>query len=163
MIELKGEELLTKLCQLAEPNPPQLTARQAREKYAADRCRNWEWYSCCAYHSPLGWWQAEIGSDHGPESQDDELIRWRPKLDYEFWWGTCPDFTYAVIDLMKSQGWLPHLSACFDGWIVTARRYNLVDGEWTGKVMMTGDIVQEVGDSLEDSICRAAVAAMETK
>lgn len=150
LIELTGDDLARELCASLE-TPPTITARAARGP-------NFKWYSCVDYHSPLDWWVAEIGTDHGPESKDDSPVRWRP----------VPEITeliepaWRVVDEMKNRGWLFHVLAMVEGFVVNARRYEfLVQGDWPTS-MLSRDMVQEIGDSAPEAICRAGLAALRT-
>lgn len=68
-----GPELDAAVCELMEPMPADVSAAELRS-----RVKDFQWYSCYDFYSPGGWWRAEIGTDHGPESADNDPVRWRP-------------------------------------------------------------------------------------
>jgi hypothetical protein len=145
------DKLAAKVCAAFEPNPPTIAAREARKQTP-----RFVWVSCHDFPSPGGWWKAEIGTDHGDESEDDSPVRWRPAIEL-----SQIEDVWRVVEELKDHGWLPHVLAMTDGWVVNARRYDLRSGRWDADdVMQTSDMVQEIGDEVGEAICNAAVAAM---
>jgi hypothetical protein len=146
------EELAAKVSAAFEPNPPATTAREARRETPG-----FVWVSCHDFNSPGGWWKAEIGTDHGPESEDDSPVRWRSALEL-----SQIEDAWRIVEELKARGWLAHVLAMVDGWVVNARRYELRTGRWDdgANVMSTTDMVQEIGDEAGEAIANAAVAAM---
>lgn len=77
---LAGRELDAALAELMEPRPEPVSARILRE-----RERRFEWYSTYNANSELGWWKAEIGTDHGhAPGDDDKPAQWRPAYPLEW-------------------------------------------------------------------------------
>lgn len=67
---------------------------------------------------------------------------------------------WDVVEKMHARGWLFHVLAMVDGWVVNAREYALPpDGDWQ-KAMNTPGFVQEPGDTAPETICRAALSAV---
>lgn len=153
LITLEGEALAERLCTLLE-TPPVITARQARANVP-----NFTWVNSHDITSPGGWWEANIGSDHGPPDEDDSPVHWHPAIDLI--WEEDMDAAWRVVEEMKRRGWLFHIMAMCDGWCVTARGYKLPPGGDWGRSFSTGHMIQEIGDSAPEAICRGAVAALE--
>jgi hypothetical protein len=65
-----------------------------------------------------------------------------------------------VMDRMWQLGWLFHLSALCNGYVVTGQQYALPpSGDWR-EAMLAGGMVQEVGDTAAEAIGLAALKAV---
>lgn len=147
------DELSRAVCSLLE-TPPTITARKARKKTPG-----FVWVNYHDYESPGGWWVANIGTDHGPESADDDPVEWVPARELLSVIGNA----WRLVEEMMRRGWLLHILACVDGWIVNGRRYELANGRWNRMAMPTSDMVQENGDEVGEAIGKAVIAALKPK
>jgi hypothetical protein len=155
-ITLTDDELAEAVCRRLEPDLPRVTARQVRAAIPG-----FVWVSCHDYYSPGGWWVAEIGTDHNRTehgsdlSRDDEPVRWRPLPELAEDVGRA----WEVVEEMRRRGWLCHVLTHVDGYSVTAREYILNGAGWQQAINGPG-LVQEIGDTAEEAILRACVAAL---
>lgn len=103
----------------------------------------------------FGWTDArwdEIGYSGKPPGK--ETYTEVPKFS------TDPAAMMQVVERMKSLGWLVHMLAMADGWVVNARRHILpANGDWQ-EATFTTDFIQEIGDTLPEAVCIAALSAL---
>lgn len=101
-----GRELDAEIAELMEPfaSLPTITAHEARlREWGADP-EKWQWTTSDAITSPLGWWDAIIGTDHGRTSASDHLpVRWRLSYDREP--STDIAAAWLVVEEMARRGW----------------------------------------------------------
>lgn len=142
------DKLAYDICSKLE-TPPAITASNARKEK-----RNFQWASCVGYESPKGWWLAEIGTDH--EGTDDDNVKWQPLQGI----AEAIEPAWRLIEDMKDRGWLISLNQCADGWVATGRYYVVSGGDWQN-AGLNSDIVQEVGDTAPEAICRASLEALK--
>jgi hypothetical protein len=101
-----GVDVDALIAELMEPRAslPAITADEARRaEWGADPER-WSWTTSDYITSPLGWWTALIGTDHGRTAASDHLpVRWRLNSDRE----PSADIAAAwlVVEEMARRGW----------------------------------------------------------
>ena len=72
--------ILLRITEFMEAKPSAVSARELRDGYR-DLFKGSNWVTTHPHPSHGGWWEAEIGTDHGFESDDDKPVRWRPARD----------------------------------------------------------------------------------
>lgn len=149
-----GDEMDAAVCVALEPPATleQIDAHSARLREWGHGA--WTWYNVAYMHSPDGWWAANIGSDHGPDSADGDLVRWIPNPD------RAPSVFIAdawlVLDTLEERGWF-----------ATIERSNWPADQWTCRLTMSSDAASWApdgygrGDTAPLAICRAALAATD--
>jgi hypothetical protein len=144
-----GRELDALVAEMMEPRAslPTITADEARlREWGKDR-EKWLWYSCHEIESPDGWWEAEIGTDHGESDKDHSPVRWRTRRE--------PSDDIAVAWLVVE--WMAER-----GWIVDVQNRQLT--RWACHVsfpLPDARHVFETEDTAPLAICRAALKATE--
>lgn len=118
--------------------------REVAEKVMGDR-----WVPDCPdYPNGPGWWISPGGhkcstADGGPANYSTDIAAaWR------------------VLEHMKALGWLLHVNAASDGFVVNGGGYDLPEsGEWGG-AMLTNRFMQAPGDTAPEAICAMALAVV---
>lgn len=104
-----GRELDALVAEAVEPRAtlPALTAHQARLQKWGPEPAQWEWYSVAGVDSPLGWWTAEIGTDHGPTRADHQPVRWRPAREPSTDWSAAGPLLerHGLALIPSDDGW----------------------------------------------------------
>ena len=156
MTDLKGHELSEALCRELEPEDtlPEISAREARINSVGGILNylssKFVWTSSNAYPSPLGWCSGEIGSDHGPESADNDPIEWHPETELT----ASIEQAWRVVEEMKRRGWFLSIRIVPDK--VFADFSKFPDRHLSSRPKTVGS----TADDEPTAICRAALAAL---
>lgn len=136
-----GAELDAVVCGLMEPMPADVSAAELRS-----RIEDFVWYSCYYYDSPGGWWKANIGTDHGPESADNDPVNWVPAYE------PSEDISAAmqVVDKLHDEGDCVSL-------VYAVHLFGEGKKQWMANFRHADSWA--VHDSLCVAICRAALKA----
>jgi hypothetical protein len=101
-----GPELDALVAELMEPKPAPVSANSLRATY-----REWVWCSVHGHPSPGGWWEAEIGTDHGPPEDDDKPVTWVPAKEPSV--EIAP--AWEVVGALRAKGWIVRVQEMPDG------------------------------------------------
>ena len=142
--------ILLRITEAMEPKPAPVSARELRDGYR-DLFKGANWVTTHPHPSPGGWWEAEIGTDHGPETDDDKPVRWRPSRD------PLADIADAwlVVEKMRERGLYIDLRASSSGYFAMWSRAGRDDED----IWVTGS--SHVADDAPLAICLAALKALE--
>jgi hypothetical protein len=125
---------------------PTITAHEARLKVWGPDPKKWTWTTSDYIESPLGWWQAIIGTDHGHDDKDHAPVRWYESYNREPWENVGDAF--LVVDELRKRGYWIELSDAS-----TAHEWHVTIGKGQD---VAGD---SVSPYLPTAICDAALAA----
>lgn len=155
LLGMPGRALDKRIAELMEPRAslPTITAQEARlREWGADPAK-WSWTTSDYITSPLGWWVALIGTDHGPRQADHQPVRWQSSYDRE----PSTDIAAAllVVEALSRENTVI-LRWCFDGFVA-----EVFPHEDATAMVQVGVDPRDGGMPL--AICRATLKAMEAQ